>query len=69
MPRINQSWREQAKPVLTGNVERFRSVWEAATAMSEQYHCKHETAKKEIRKAIRTGCTRYDRTWRWEESE
>lgn len=70
--RINQSWREQRKAVLmkdvaTGGTMEYRSVWEAANQVAATMLCKHETAKKEIRKAIRTGCKRYGALWSFKE--
>ena len=68
--RINRSWREQAKAVLcitTDGTKEFPSVWQAALWVAEQKDCKHETAKKEIRKAIKQGCPRYKAQWQWKE--
>lgn len=68
--QINKSWREQRKAVVmtSDNGERhFISVWEAASFVSAEIGCKHETAKNEIRKAIRNDCTRYKAKWQWKE--
>ena len=66
----NLSWREQRKAVLmtdipTGNQMEFVSVWEASSMVACTMLCKRETAKKEIRKAIKTGCARYGAHWSW----
>lgn len=70
--RINRNWREQRKAVFmtdieTGNTMEFVSVWQAANHVSAAMLCKHETAKKEIRRAIRQGCSRYGAKWQWKE--
>ena len=72
MTRINQSWREQRKAVLMTDIDtctttEFISVWQAANHISATMLCKHDTAKKEIRKAIKTGCVRYGARWIWKE--
>lgn len=67
MSKENQSWREQRKTVVCTDTDGHRteyiSVWQAALAIASTMLCKHETAKKEIRKAIRTGCSRYGMKW------
>lgn len=68
--RINRSWREQAKAILmitTNGTKEFPSVWQAANHITAEFGCKHETAKKEIRKAIKTDCRRYNAHWQWKE--
>lgn len=72
MTRINKSWREQRKAVVmtdveTGSTTEFISVWAAANHVAATMLCKHETAKKEIRKAIKTGGKRYGARWKWKE--
>lgn len=70
MTRINKSWREQAKPIIAtsrdGKVFKFRSLWEAATEISDLVECKFDTARKEIRKALQSGVRRYDLSWQYE---
>ena len=70
MTRINKSWREQAKPIIAtsqdGKVFKFRSLWEAATEISDLVECKFDTARKEIRKALQTEARRYDLSWEYE---
>ena len=66
----NLSWREQRKAVLmrakeTNHESEFISVWQASHMVAELFDCKPETAKKEIRKAIRTGVLRYGAYWSW----
>lgn len=68
MTRINKSWREQRKSVMAINdngVFRFPSVWQAATWVAEQKGCRHDTAKKEIRRALKTKVFRYGCEWRF----
>lgn len=75
--RINLSWRAQAKAVLMTTVPdasasakrtiEFPSVWQAANHIAAILGCKHETAKKEIRKAIKLKCPRYGAHWQWKE--
>lgn len=69
MPHINLSWREQRKAVAANDGEghdyEWISVWAAARDISDNLGCRHETAKKEIRKAIKTGCPRYGLHWYW----
>lgn len=70
--RINQSWREQRKAVIchtTDGTQEFPSLWQAALWVAEHNDCKHETAKKEIRRAIKTGCKRYGCMWRWKDDD
>lgn len=72
--QINKSWREQRKAVLmkdikTGNIMEYRSLWEAANQVARAMLCKHDTAKKEIRKAIRMGCQRYGALWSFKEEK
>ena len=64
MTKINQSWREQRKAVVATDVEFgakvfYISVWEAAKELSEYRGIEHGTARKEIRKAIKTKKPRY----------
>lgn len=70
MTRINKSWREQRKAVLsinedTGFREYYISVWEAAKDVAEHRAISHGTARKEIRKAIKTGAKRYGCYWQF----
>lgn len=74
----NLSWREQRKAVIRtqrleppfmSTDECFQSVWMAAKAVSKENGCQLETAKKEIRKAIRTGHARYGYYWAWREDD
>lgn len=70
--RINRSWREQAKAVLmitTDGTKEFPSVWQAANHIAAELGCKHETAKKEIRRAIRTAKPRYNAHWQFKTYE
>ena len=75
--RINRNWREQAKAVLMTPVSdasasatiEFPSVWQAALHIAAEFGCKHETAKKEIRRAIRTGGKRYGAVWKFKDYE
>lgn len=72
--RINRSWREQRKSVLmtdsaTGEQTPFVSLWQAALWVAEHHPCKHATAKKELRKAIKTGAQRYGARWRYEKAK
>lgn len=73
--RINKSWREQAKPVIAFCTDgrdvchRFPSVWQAASWISLQHSCLLDTAKKEIRKAIKTGGVRYGLHWKFEKDK
>lgn len=66
----NASWREQRKGVVmkaadTGKESEFISVWQASHMVAELFDCKPDTAKKEIKKAISTGCARYGAYWSW----
>lgn len=66
----NSSWREQRKPVQmrdleTGTEMEFVSLWEAAHMVACAMLCKPETAKKEIKRAIKTGAQRYGAKWSW----
>ena len=66
----NASWREQRKAVVmksevTGHESEFISVWQASHMVAELFACKPETAKKEIKKAIKTGAKRYGALWHW----
>ena len=53
--------------VETGAMMPFISVWAAANHVSAVMNCKHETAKKEIRRAIKNGKKRYGMFWCWKE--
>ena len=70
MTRINKSWREQRKAVVATDAEFgakvfYISVWEAAKELSEYRGIEHGTARKEIRKAIKTGAKRYGCYWQF----
>ena len=67
-----KSWRDQRKTVILTDAEsgittQIISVWKAAFIISELHHIKHGTARKEIRKAIKTGVKRYGFFWRFAE--
>lgn len=69
------SWREQAKPIIAtvsdadaSDSREYPSLWQAALAMSTEFGCLHATAKKEIRRSIKTGKPRYNRLWKWKMS-
>ena len=66
------SWREQRKAVVmteaeSGTQMEFISLWQASHRIAMVANCHPDTAKKEIKKAITTGCVRYGATWRWKE--
>jgi hypothetical protein len=68
MTKINKSWREQRKTVVltdskSGVTTQIISVWKAALMISELRGISHGTARKEIRKAIKTGAKRYGFYW------
>ena len=68
MTKINKSWREQRKAVVATDAEFgakvfYISVWEAAKEVAEQRAIAHGTARREIRKAIKTGVRRYGFYW------
>lgn len=70
MTKINKSWREQRKAVVathaeTGWKDFYISVWEAAKELSEYRGIEHGTARKEIRRAIKTGAKRYGCYWQF----
>lgn len=68
----NKSWREQRKAVVATDAEFgakvfYISVWEAAKEVAEQRAIAHGTARREIRKAIKTGVRRYGFYWNFQE--
>ena len=70
MTKINKSWREQRKTVILTDAEsgvttQIISVWKAADMISQLRGIEHGTARKEIRKAIKTGVKRYGFFWKF----
>ena len=68
--RINKSWREQRKAVLASNslfTVEYKSLWEASQTTARRAQCTQDTARKEIKKAIKTGKPRYGYLWRWKD--
>ena len=62
------SWRELRKTVIltdadSGVTTQIISVWKAADMISQLRGIEHGTARKEIRKAIKTGVRRYGFYW------
>ena len=65
-----KSWRDQRKTVILTDAEsgvttQIISVWKAAYMISQLRGIEHGTARKEIRKAIKTGVKRYGFFWRF----
>ena len=69
-PQRQPSWREQRKALIATNdneTRRFPSLWMAAKQMARHYPGTEETARKQIKRGIKSGGMRYGYRWHWEE--